>query len=275
MVTMLLRCAGAALAIAACDGADAVTIAPRGALTTQYLPDYEYRSDSAQGFATSNHLVVFNPGARDASVSIRILFEDQPPKTVPLRVPAMSSVETNQAKWPVVPNSRFGIVLTSDEPVIAQATIGWTNTFNDYSDTARARDGGKARETALSYLAHQSTATRWMLADGLVINSETLFIKESEYALLLNPSADTAHVVVRMASGGMREIHQLDVPPDRVRAVTMDSLVPANQHYGAVIESSRPIVANWRRTVQWRDQAAMMAFWSVPMVGLNAVATER
>ncbi len=260
---------GTALCLFACQEPQALVVVPSGQLMTHFLPDYEYLVDSTTGFATSNHLVVFNPGAQTATVTATVLFEDRDPAAFTLSVPPMTSTETNQSRWPVQPNTRFGVVLESDAPVIAQATIGWTNTLNDYRPTARAADGGPPRETALSYIAHDAPATRWLVADGIVIASPTLFIRESEWAVLLNPGDDTAHVNVSVAVGTMQRVAQVAVPPRRVRSIRMDELVPRNTHYGAVISSDAPIVANWRRTVQWPDRPDLMAFWSVPMVGLQ------
>ena len=112
-----------------------------------------------------------------------------------------------------------------------------------------------------------------MIADGLVLQTADLFIRESEWAVILNPSSDTARIVIAAGLGRWRQVRQTMVPPRRVRAIAMDSLVAHNTHYGAEVRSNVPIVVNWRRTVQWPDRPDLMAFWSVPMVGWNNVGS--
>ncbi len=260
---------------AACARSETLTVAPEGGLRLHYLPDFEYVVDSAAGYATSNHLVIFNPGKRDANVTVRVLFEDRNPASFPLQVAAMSSRESNQSKWPVPPNTRFGLIVESDEAVVVQATIGWTNTLNDYSDTARTIDGSRARETALSYLAHRQLATRWVSADGIVLQLPRLFIRESEWAVILNPQSDTAHVTLTAGLGELRVVGSVDVPPSRIRVLAMDSLVPQNTHYGPLLSSDIPVTANWRRTVYWSEPTNLMAFWSLPMTGLDDASAAR
>ena len=264
---------GSTMTLTGCRQPQVIEIASAGSPTVHYLPDYEALVDSTTGFATTNHLVVFNPGDQRATIRITIFFEDRDPAPFTLTVPAATSIESNASQWPVPANERFALMLESDQPVIAQATIGWTNTLNDYRLNARPPGGGQARETALSYLAHRARATRWMIADGLVLQTADLFIRESEWAVILNPSSDTARIVIAAGLGRWRQVRQTMVPPRRVRAIAMDSLVAHNTHYGAEVRSNVPIVVNWRRTVQWPDRPDLMAFWSVPMVGWNNVGS--
>jgi hypothetical protein len=269
-------CAAAFLALGAgaCERRQVLEIVAAAPLTTHYLPDFETVRDSLHGFATSNHLLVFNPGTRPATAVVTILFEDREPTAFSLSIPKQAVLETNAGQWPVKANERFALVVESDEPVVAQATIGWTNTLNDYRPTARAKDGGGPRETALSYVSHHALATHAMIADGIVLESPRLFIRESEWAVIANPSADTAHVTISAGLSLLRRVHTLAVPPRRVRAILMDSVVPANTHYGAVIESDVAIASNWRRTVRWLDRPDLMAFWSVPLVGLKSALAQ-
>jgi hypothetical protein len=266
----ILVLAGVAMGAWGCETPQHIEVASSSALTTHFLPDYEYVVDSVRGFATSNHLLVFNPGAEAATLTVTVYFEDREPAAFTMSVPVESSAESHESQWPVSPNTRFAMMVESDKPVVAQATIGWTNTLNDYRPTARSRDGGTPRETALSYIAHRTLATHWLLADGIVIQSPTAFIRESEWAIVLNPGTDTAHVRVAAGLGGLRVLHHESIPPRRLRWIAMDSLVPHDTNYGAVLLSDRPVVANWRRIVQWADKRELMAFWSAPMVGMNS-----
>src|SRR6185436_20213839 len=159
------------------------------------------------------------------------------------------------------------VEVRSDEPVVCQATIGWTNTGGDYSPGAKTSSPRGIRETAKSYAATRSLARRARIADGLVLDGPgNLWIRESEWALILNPGDAPAHVVISMyGESGTRE-HAVDVPARRLRALYMDDIAPRNEHYGVEFSSDQPVATQWVREVRWYDSSEMMAFWSVPAV---------
>ena len=263
----------ACIATAACERYESLTALPAPSLRTHYLIDFTYRRDVESRFATSGHLVVFNPGARTAELAVTVYFEDREPSRFALRAAAGASTESDYESWPVSPGERFALAVQSDEPVIAQATLGWNNAANDVAPSAQARDGGRPREAATSYLSIPSLATRWYLADGIVIDRPSkLWFRESEDAVLLNPGDRPAHVELALFNRFFTRTHAVEVPARRVRAVRMDDVVPLrNRHYGVRIASDVAIAAQWRRTVQWYDAPdELMSFWSIPCAPLNA-----
>jgi hypothetical protein len=232
------------------------------------LIDFEYLFDDASGFATMGHLLAFNPGPRDTDAHVTVYFEDTEPAAFNLSVPAGQSVETNYKSWPVSPDSCFALQVDSGEALVCQATVGWNNAWNRYDPATvpLAREG--LRECAKSYMAHERLSRESFIADGIVIDRpETAWIREPEWAVLLNPDAEPAAVTLYLHFAAPLT-HQVTVPPRRLVRVSMDDHVPRNKHYGVRFASDRPIAAQWLREVHWYDRPDLMTFWSVPAVSM-------
>jgi hypothetical protein len=153
----------------------------------------------------------------------------------------------------------------SIEPLICQCTNGWNNTKNDYRPGAATRSPHGVRECAKSYLAITHLDRDWCVADGIVIDGLGIWVRESEWAILLNPGDADAQVTMALHYDEVVS-HQLTVPARRVKWVYMDDIADRNRHYGVHFISDRPIAAQWLRTVMWEDQHELMAYWSVPCV---------
>ncbi len=238
-------------------------------LKTHYLIDQEYLIDRRSLFATMGHLLVFNPGERDANLKVTVYFEDDEPQSFSLKAPAFTSSESNYLTWPlkIKENKVFALKVESSEPVICQSTIGWTNTGNDYSPDARTQSLKGIRETAKSYMAIAQLSQEWYVADGIVINSpNNLWIKESEWAIILNPHEQPVQLSLWLYYGNQTVQETITVPSRRVARIFMDNLVQHNRHYGVRIIGDRPVAAQWLRTVNWYDSPELMANWSVPAI---------
>jgi hypothetical protein len=267
------RCAAlllVAIAASGCERYESLAVVPPTAMKTHYLVDFVYVDDPATRAATMGHLVVFNPSSRPAALDVTVYFEDRESVHFALEAAAGTSTESSYPSWPVAPGQRFALAVTSSEPVVAQATVGWNNVGNDGRPQARAPDGGRPREAVTSYMAIPALAERWYLADGIVLDkANELWIRESEWAVLLNPGDAPARVDLGLFFTFFRRTHTIEVAPRRVRAVHMDDLVTLrNKHYGVRISSDVPIAAQWRRTVQWYDSPELMSVWSIPCVPL-------
>lgn len=249
----------------ACRSAPAFRVVPPSALKRHWLPDFDYRRDAASRFATTSHLLVFNPGDSTARLTITAYFEDASPRSWSAEAPPRSTWEWNTGGGEIPVNRRFALGVESNRPVVCQGTEGWTNTDNDYRPGAATTSPGGPRETARSTLAIDRLATRWLLADGIVLNQpDRLFIREREWALILNPGDQPARVRLSLCYRDWEQTEAVVIPPQRLRAVAMDSLAHANQHYGIDISSDIPVAVQWRREVRWNDERELMAFWSVP-----------
>jgi hypothetical protein len=237
--------------------------------TTHYLIDYENLVDAEHGYATSGHLLIYNPGTKDADVTVTVYYEDRDPGQFHLPAPAQATTESNSGSWSLPPNRRCALQVDSSEPVVCQATVGWSNTANNYTPQATAKSPRGVRETAKSYMAIPALARTWYLADAIVLDSPGhLWIKESEWAVLLNPGDQPSQVTLTLHQAGTARRHVVEVLPRRVRAVFMDPIATPNLHYGVTFTSDRPVAAQWLRTVNWYDSTELMAFWSVPCVPL-------
>ena len=255
-------------ALLGCERYERLEVLPPGSLQTHYLVDLEYLLDADAGFGTIGHLVVFNPGRRAATLDVTAYFEDREPTTFRLEAPAGGTKESSYREWPITPGTRFALKVVSSEPVVAQVTMGWNNTANDTIPLP-----ARPREAATSYQSIRELATRWYVADGIVIDApKALWFRESEWAIVLNPSDQPATVDMRLFYRVLARSHTIEVPPRRVRAVKMDDVVlRAGLHYGVRFASDVPVAVQWRRTVNWYDSPELMAFWSVPAVALAPV----
>ncbi len=237
---------------------------PKGKLNTHYLIDYEYTDETTSPYSTWGYLSVFNPNGRAAQLTITVFFEDRDPLTFSQTVPAKTSTIWNDRSWPIKDRfKKFALKIESTEPVISQATIGWEN--DNYKVENRLK-GRERREAAKSYMAINQLNKDWYLADGVVMHKpKEWWIKESEWAILLNPGDQKAQVRLLIYDGGEMKEHKLEIPPRRLKHIFMDEVVAHNKHYGAHFISDQPIAAQWLRTLHWYDSPEVMSFWSVPL----------
>lgn len=210
------------------------------------------------------HLLVFNPGDVDAEVKVTLYFEDQPPRAFALTAPAQRSTETNYTLWPVQPNVRFALQVESSQPVVCQSTNGWNNTANDYTPSAKTLSPHGVRECAKSYLAITTLSRDWYLPDGIVIDQpEEWWVRESEWAVILNPNPLPAEVEMRLYFDSLLT-HTVRVEAQRLACIYMDDIAHRNQHYGVHFRSAQPVAVQWLRAVKWNQGDELMCYWSVP-----------
>jgi hypothetical protein len=92
-----------------------------------------------------------------------------------------------------------------------------------------------------------------------------MYVRESEWAFLLNPSDRDIQVSVAVHYKDVDRF-TYTVPARRIKSVFMDEIARRNSHYGAHFHADAPIAAQWLRTVNWTDRDEIMAYWSVPLV---------
>jgi hypothetical protein len=272
--------------VASCGETPGFRLMPSDALRTHYLIDYEDSKDTTTNFANISHLIVFNPGARDAELTVSAYYEDHEPDRFSLRAPAGATTETISPDMPIRHGSKFALKVESSEPVICQAGLGWTNTGGRFGWGARTKSGGVVRESAKSYLALRRLSRHWFYPDGIVMRDgrqqtvnelfpdpppHNLWIRESEYALLLNPGDDSATVTLTLHYGSSTRRQVVTVPPRRLKRLFMDPIAVPNEHYGVSVRSSHEIAFHWLRMMYWQDSDEPMTFWSVPGLPLEEV----
>ncbi len=233
---------------------------------TYYLIDHHYRVDEEKLQGEFGHLLAFNPGPRDAQLTLTFYFEDREPVSIQQLAKACQSTESNYGNWPIQPGTRFALRVDSTEPLACQSTVGWNVTKNDYSPNAVTRSPQGVRETAKSYMAIARLAREWFVADGIVIDMpDKIYVRESEWALLLNPSDQDAQVTLTLHYQDIANC-PVTVPARRLKALYMDDIARRNSHYGVHFTSDQDIAAMWMRTIRWNDRDEMMGYWSVPCV---------
>jgi len=235
-------------------------------MTTHYLIYHNFLQDEQRLYGEYGHLLVFNPGPVDADLKVTLFFEDREPHTFQLKAPAGQSSESNYGKWPIKPGMQFALQVESTRPVACQSTVGWNVTLNSYLPNARTKSPQGLRECALSYMSITQLSKDWYLPDGIVIDMrEDIYVRESEWALMLNPGDQPAEVTLALHYQTVEEYH-VTVPARRLKVVYMDDIARRNTHYGVHFISSEPIAAQWKRQVAWYDRDEVMAYWSVPCV---------
>ncbi len=106
----------------------------------------------------------------------------------------------------------------------------------------------------------------WFLPDGIVIdNPNGIYVHESEWALILNPGDQAANVKLALHYKDV-DVHSVNVPARRLKAVHMDEIARKNSHYGVHFQSDQPVAVQWLRTVSWYNRDELMGYWSVPCV---------
>jgi hypothetical protein len=252
-----------------CMGRRVMHVIPEGALRTQYVIDYDYRVDQETLHASMGHLLVFNPGDAVAELAITAYFEDRDPLTLTRAARGGATTEFNAAGLGLPLNNRFALRVRSSQPVICQGTEGWTNTGNEYDTSAVTKSPRGPRETAKSTMGISELARRWFVADGYVLLTHGRhWVRESEWALVLNPGERPAHVRLDLAQRATRRTHEVTIS-QRLAAIFMDEVAAHNEHYGTEFNSDEPVAVQWRREVYWTDSDEIMAFWSVPAVPLS------
>ena len=69
---------------------------------THYLIDHHYLADEAKRYGEFGHLLAFNPGARDADLTLTFYFEDREPEVIHQKARACQSTESNYSQWPMI-----------------------------------------------------------------------------------------------------------------------------------------------------------------------------
>jgi hypothetical protein len=235
-------------------------------MKTHYLIDHNFVQDEDKLYGEFGHLLAFNPGKQDADLKLTFYFLDREPVDMHMVAKAGESTETNYAKWPVQPGTRFALKVESSQPVACQSTVGWNVTLNSYDPNAKTKSPGGIREAVKSYMSITALNTDWYLPDGIVIdNPKGIYVHESEWALILNPGDQPANVKLALHYKDV-DVHTVSVAARRLAAVHMDEIARKNSHYGVHFQSDQPVAVQWLRTVSWYNRDELMGYWSVPCV---------
>lgn len=181
-----------------------------------------YLAEGYTGPGYREFLLLQNPNADAAGVTVEFLPERGPARLVTLHLNPFSRLTLNVGQY--VKGQGVGAVVTADLPIVAE----------------RAMYFGKGAQAGLAgHLGASSLSARWYFAEGYTGGSYR------EYLPLLNPDHyTTVMATVRLfdPSGAQVATQTVSLPPASRRTIVVNRLV-AGRAVSAVVEASAPIAA--------------------------------
>ena len=209
-------------------------------------------AEGSEGFF-STFVLLANPGAATASVTLRFLREGATPVTRVVAVAPASRVTVACGLIPELVHRSFSIVVDSNVPIIAERSM--------YFWTTRFLDGG--HESA----GVEEAATRWFLAEGATGPFFETFI------LVGNPNAAVANVTLTVLTDtGTTVARPFAIPANGRLTVNVETQDPAldNVAVSTTVVSDQPVIAE--RTMYWPGPPANW-YESHNSFGTTAVGT--
>jgi autotransporter-associated beta strand protein len=214
-----------------------------------------FLAEGATGPFFETFILLANPGATDARVTLTYLTSAGPPVTKVKTVPALGRVTVNlEGEDPLLTNAAVSTQVVSTQPILVERSQYWPDPAPSW------------------YEAHNSfgvttLGTKWGLAEGRVGGTRNA----QTYILLANPGDTVANVTVTFLrdNGAQTVVKHFSVSP-RTRfnvPVGPGTDVPelTNENFGALITSDQPIAVE--RALYWD---ANNQIWAA---GTNATAT--
>ena len=202
---------------------------------------------------------IFNPSKKATKLKFTFYYEASEPTSLEWAVAAETAQSLNLfERKEVRPDQRFGAKIESSEAIVAQVSTGYFGARDKQDWFTRAMHSVICAKTLSRINAY---------ADGLVIHREGLRLREPEWAFLLNPHLVPVKVHFHAYySHGERKIYALEVPPQRLFPLSLDSLVIKNKLFGARFVSSLPLAIQQTRWVMEVDRKTIRAAFSVMAV---------
>jgi YVTN family beta-propeller protein len=178
----------------------------------------------------STFLLIANPGATDADVTVTYLRDGGEPVVTMHPVAAHQRLTIDvAADAPALGASSFATTIASTQAVVAERSVYWPR--SEWTESHSS-----AGETA--------TGRAWALAEGRVGGEN----RAQTFVLIANPGADTAEVTVTfLRADGTTLVKQVSVPGQRRTTIAIagaGSDVPAlaNEDFGVRLDSTQPII---------------------------------
>lgn len=243
-------------------------VVDRGQGRVQYLLDVEHLEDTPSREKTITHVLGFNPGTIAVDASVAAYFPDRDPVRFAWQVPAGQPREMTTDTPPLAGARRCALRFETNGPLTLQTTVGWTNTLGDYTPRAATAGGTPQQEAARASGAARVLSTHLSHTDSIILDDpKSLWIREDEQLLVLNPGPRPAALVLHLLSGRKNVRVPLEVAAERLGHWPVAPFVTRkNRLHGVSLRSSVPVAAQWIRTVYHISRPAPMAFWSLPLV---------
>jgi subtilisin-like proprotein convertase family protein len=211
-------------------------------------------AEGATGSFFDTFLLVGNPGAEPANITLTYLLDNGQTVTANKIVPANARLTVDvESEAPALAAASFATQLTSDAPIVAERAMYW---LGDPAPWTESHDS----------LGVAATGTKWLLAEGRVGGPQA----HQTYILLGNPSATTADVTITYlrADGTTTTSHHL-VPGTSRLNVLVNTEAPAlqNEAFGAKIEVANGVGIVVERSIYWNAGGVVWAG------GTNVTAT--
>jgi hypothetical protein len=190
-------------------------------------------SEGLQGNRFQGYLLVGNPGAEAADITVTFLFEDRAPVSRTYRAAATSRFTVPLGTIAELDGRPFGLSVVSSRPISAERALY-------FSTASRFWDGGHVSSGT------RSASATWLFSEGA---THRYF---DTYLLLLNPGHEAATVTLTYRPNGGTPIVRTHTVPGE-RRVTLDvsseSGELADADFWIDVTSSHPIVAE--RAMYW------------------------
>ncbi len=189
-----------------------------------------YLAEGATGSYFDTFVLVANPNAADATVTLTYLPDNGTPLTKAHALAAHQRLTVNIAdEDPALASAAVSTRVDSDQPVVAERSQYWPH--------------------AAWYEAHNSTGettpgTKWGLAEGRVGGSN----HAQTYILIANPGTQSANITATFLRGdGTTLVKTFNVGPTsrfNIAVTGLDGSVPelVDESFGTVIDSTQPVI---------------------------------
>jgi YVTN family beta-propeller protein/autotransporter-associated beta strand protein len=190
-----------------------------------------FLAEGATGSFFTTFILLANPGAEDANVTVTYLPATGTPVVRRFTVPAGQRVTRNVANEDVsLASEAVATQIDADRPLVVERAQYWPNPVETWAE-------------AHNSFGLTETARRWGLAEGRVGGTDAA----QTYILLANPGAVESDVRISfLRVDGSVLVKRFVVPPTsrfNVAVAGSDSQVPelADESFGAIIDATEPI----------------------------------
>jgi hypothetical protein len=212
-----------------------------------------FLAEGATGAFFDTFVLLSNPNAAAATVTLRFLLDSGATVTKQKTVAANGRVTVGvEGEDALLAEAAVATQVTSDRPIVVERAMYWTQYPNWYE--------------AHNAFGVTGTASRWVLGEGRVGGANA----HETYVLLANPGTEAATVTVTyLREGGLAPV----VRTHTVQGTSRYNVVPsldglANERFGALIESTQPIVVE--RAMYSLSSSQPGLFWAA---GTGATGT--
>ena len=214
-----------------------------------------FHAEGATGAFFDTFILLSNPGATDATVTLRFLLDSGGTVTKTKTVPANARLTVNvESEDALLANAAMATQVTSTVPIVSERAMYWAQYPNWYE--------------AHNAFGVTATGLKWALAEGRVGGATS----NETYILLANPGTTAATVTVTyLREGGLAPITQTYPVAATSRFNIYANTVPglgAGERFGALIESTVPIAVE--RAVYGNSSSQPGVTWAS---GTDATAT--